>query len=366
VIPTRETLVEALRVLVEVETPSGDLAALEEGFERLASVVLELTGRSAMVERVDGIPYLYLGATASPSVLVIGHLDTVWPRGTLAQMPFAVDGDVATGPGIFDMKAGLVIALAAIAGCAAADHVSLLVTGDEEIGSVTGRPLVERYAAAASAVLIPEPSANGGAIKKARKGVGMYEFSIRGREAHAGLEPERGINATVELAALVADLGALQGAADGTTVTVTTARSGTTANTVPAEATLCLDVRGWTQDELERIDRAIRARDPHLDGVEVAITGGINRPPLEERFTEELVGIARQAAIDTGLGPIGAVAVGGGSDGNFAAAMGIPTLDGIGAAGDGAHARHEQVDLASLVPRARWIARVVEQVVART
>lgn len=362
-IPTRPVLVEALRALVEAETPSDDLDALDVGFATLERLTRELTGRQPVMGRVDRVPYLHLPATASPEVLVVGHLDTVWPLGTLVQNPFLVRGDIATGPGVFDMKAGLVIALGGLTGCAVPEHVGLLVTADEETGSRTGRPLVERRLSDVRAVLVPEPAAPGGGIKQARKGVGLYRFTMRGREAHAGLEPERGINATVELGALVADLVRLQDVEVGTTVTPTKAASGVTMNTVPAEATLYADVRAWTMNELVRVDEFLRTRTAHVAGVEVTFSGGINRPPMEERVSAALVELARRAALDLGMGTVNATRVGGGSDGNFCAAAGVPTLDGVGAVGGGAHAWDEWVDLSSLTVRARWLASIVERVV---
>ena len=362
--PSLEAMLDAVRSLVEAETPTGDRAAMDSGFVRLSALVSQFTHRRAIVDHVDDVPYLYLPAVATPSVLVIGHLDTVWPIGTLDQLPFRVSGGRATGPGVFDMKAGLVIALAALAGCAVGENVSLLVTSDEETGSATGRGLVEVFSSTATAVLVPEPAAPGGGIKVARKGVGMYEFAIRGREAHAGLEPERGLNATVELGALIADLVHLQDAHSGTTVTPTKASSGLTANTVPADAVLCADVRAWSMQELQRVDHAVRTRLPEVAGVEVMVAGGINRPPLEASTSLALVELARQTARDVGLGEIDAISVGGGSDGNFSAARGVPTLDGVGADGGGAHTREEWVDITSLPARAKWLAAICERVVA--
>lgn len=362
--PTLEIMLDALRSLVEVETPTGNRAAIDAGFAELSGMVCEFTGRPATVDYVDDTAYLYLPAVATPSVLVIGHLDTVWPIGTLADLPFRVSVGRATGPGVFDMKAGLVIALSAIAGCAVGEHVSLLVTSDEETGSATGRGLVEKFSSTASAVLVPEPAAPGGRIKKARKGVSLYEFAIRGHEAHAGLEPERGLNATVELGALIADLVRLQDTDSGTTVTPTKASSGLTANTVPADARLCADVRAWSMQELQRVDHAVRTRTPAVAGVEVTVGGGINRPPLEASSSRAIVELARQTARDLGLGEIDAASVGGGSDGNFSAAVGVPTLDGVGADGAGAHTRDEWVDITSLPARAQWLAAICERVVA--
>ena len=362
--PSLDTMLDAAASLVETETPTGDLEALNAGFARLSDLVANFTGRGATVAHVDGVPYLHLPAEKTPTVLVIGHLDTVWPIGTLKHMPFRVLGGRVTGPGIFDMKAGLVIAMAAIAGCSVADHVSLLVTGDEETGSNTGRGLVQQFSSTAIAVLVPEPSAPGGAIKMARKGVGMYELAIRGREAHAGLEPELGINATVELGSLIADLVRMQDVQAGTTVTPTKASSGLTANTVPSDAVLSADVRAWSMQELQRVDHAVRARLTAVEGAEVTVTGGINRPPLEASTSLALVKLAQQAARDLGMPEIDATSVGGGSDGNFSAALGIPTLDGVGAVGGGAHSRDEWMDIACLPARAQWLAAVCEQVVS--
>ena len=360
---TRQSMVDALQALVQIETPSGNNEALNAGFLKLRSLIEESTGRSAQLDDSDGVPFLYVPATASPSVLFIGHLDTVWPHGTLAEFPFIDSGDVATGPGVFDMKTGLIIAIGALARCDVSDHVALLVTGDEETGSVTSRKIVEKYAQDSLAVIVTEGAAPGGGIKMTRKGVAMYTFTLRGKAAHAGLEPERGSNVTVELGALITDLFDLHDNSIGTTVSPTVATSGVAVNTIPDEATLHVDARAWTLAELERVDAAIRSRPITVDGVEVAVHGGINRPPLEARVSSELVSLAQQAAGDIGLGAIDAIGVGGASDGNFTAAMGIPTLDGVGAVGGGAHTRDEWVDLNSLTKRSEWLALICERVV---
>ncbi len=358
--PDDATLIEWLRDLVEVETPSGDTPGLDEGFIVLSAQVERAFGRQPTVGHVSGTPYLYLPALARPSVLVVGHLDTVWPRGTLAEIPFTVTDGVARGPGVLDMKAGLVIASAAVAQCAVSEHVGLLVTGDEEIGSPIGRSLVEQHCADYRAVFVPEAAASGGAVKVGRKGVSIYRLSLLGREAHAGLEPERGLNTTVEMGALIGDLVALQDDELGTTVTPTKATSGVTGNTIPAEAVLHVDVRAWTMAELERVDTAIRSRVLRISGIEMLIHGGINRPPMDPEKSVELVEIAKQAAVRAGMDALQTARVGGGSDASFSAALGIPTLDGVGACGEGAHARHEWVDISSLSLRARWLARTWE------
>lgn len=362
--PDDVTLIGWLRNLVEVETPSGDIPGLDEGFIVLSAQVERAFGRRPTVGQVGGTPYLYLPALAQPSVLVIGHLDTVWPRGSLEEIPFTVIDGVARGPGVLDMKAGLVIANAAAAQCKSSAHMGLLVTGDEEIGSPTGRSLVEQVCPDYRAVFVPEPAAPGGAVKIGRKGVSIYRLTLLGREAHAGLEPECGLNTTVEMGALIGDLVALQDAELGTTVTPTKATSGVTVNTVPAEALLCVDVRAWTLAELERVDEAIRARVPRIIGTEVVVQGGVNRPPLDPHTSMRLVELASAAAVEVGMSPLITASVGGGSDASFSAALGIPTLDGVGACGEGAHARHEWVDIGSLSERARWLARTWDLLIA--
>jgi glutamate carboxypeptidase len=326
-------------------------------------MVVEASGRTPGLPETSGVPWLQLTAAREPSVLLLCHLDTVWPRGTLAKNPFSVAGDRATGPGIFDMKAGIALGLEALSLAAEAGHVSLLVTGDEEVGSGTSRATVEAAARKARAVLVLEAAAPGGDLKIARKGVSTYEFEITGRASHAGLEPEAGINATAELAALVFDLLALADPDAGTSVTPTVAAAGTTVNTVPDRARLHADVRAWTPAELERVDSAARARGPAIQGAAISVRGGINRPPMEASAAAGLVGLARQAARETGIGDLGTASVGGGSDGNLTAALGIPTLDGAGAVGGGAHADDEWISVSALGPRARWLARLIDLIV---
>ena len=362
-----DRLLRRLRLLVELETPSGNLPALRGALELLAGMVREDLGRDpAVVELEGGVPALLLEAAREPRVLLLCHVDTVWPVGTLAAFPFAVAGDRATGPGTFDMKGGLVVALEAIRRSAARDHVTLLVTADEETGSAASRPLIERTAGACAAVLVLEGSGPGGSLKHARKGVGIYDMEIEGRAAHAGTEPGLGVNATVELAHLVLDLTGLADAAAGTSVTPTVASSGTTTNTVPAAARLGVDVRAWRASELQRVDAAIRGRAPVLPGAVVHVHGGPNRPPLEVERSAGLLALARDVATELGLGELGSSAVGGGSDGNFTAGMGVPTLDGLGAIGGNGHAPGEWVDTASLPARARLVARLAERIVEGT
>jgi glutamate carboxypeptidase len=349
---------------VQAESHSGDTGGLLAAFDLLGSMVAEASGRAPQLSEAGGVPWLQLAAERDPAVLLLCHLDTVWPRGSLARNPFAVAGDRATGPGVFDMKAGIALGLEALSLAARAGHVSLLVTGDEEVGSGTSRGVVEAAARRSRAVLVLEPAAGGGDLKTARKGVSTYELEITGRASHAGLEPEAGINATAELAALVFDLLALADPGAGTSVTPTVASAGTTVNTIPDRARLHVDVRAWTPAELDRVDAAVRSRRPALQGAVIAVGGGINRPPMEPSGSAALVELARQAAREAGTGAIGTASVGGGSDGNLTAALGVPTLDGAGAIGGGAHADDEWISVSALAPRARWLARLIDLIVA--
>ncbi len=359
-----DRILARLRTLVGIESPSGDAPALRAALEVVADMVREDGGADPARLALDGgVPALLLEAPRTPRVLLLCHVDTVWPPGSLGAMPFAVAGGRATGPGVYDMKAGIVVALEALRVSAARDHLTLLVTADEEVGSAASRDLIERVAAGCAAVLVLEGSGPGGAVKEARKGVAIYDFEIVGRAAHAGTEPERGANATVELAHLVLDLAALADPAAGTTVTPTVATSGTTTNTVPATAHLGVDVRAWRTSEIERVDAAIRSRRPAVRGATVRVHGGPNRLPLEPEHAAWLLGLARRAAADLGLGELAAAAVGGGSDGNLTAALGIPTLDGLGAVGGDGHAPGEWVEVASIAERPALVARLAELVV---
>lgn len=353
-----------VRALIECESPSADLAAVA----RSAGVVAEIgTGVLGVApERIvlEGRTHLRWRLGAEPSrVLLVGHHDTVWPIGRLAEQPCTLDGGLLRGPGCFDMKTGLVMALHAAAGL---DGITLLVTGDEELGSPSSRGLIEEEAKSARAALVLEASAAGGAVKCERKGVSRYEVRTTGRAAHAGLEPERGVNATVELAHQVLAVGALTDLPAGTTVTPTVARAGVTTNTVPAEGVFAVDVRARTLAEQERVDRAMRALRPAVPGSLVEATGGPNRPPLDASASAALYERLCRLAEDRGLPVPGRAAVGGASDGNFTAGVGTPTLDGLGAVGGGAHAADEHVVIAEITPRTVLLRALVEQLLAET
>lgn len=355
-------MLEQIGALVSVESPSPDTAACAACAGAVAEIGRSLLGVAPeVITAEDGHPHLLwrFGGTRTRVVLV-GHFDTVWPLGTLQRKPFAVQDGRATGPGVFDMKAGIVQGFQALTALDSLDGVAVLWTSDEEIGSESSRALIEATARGARAALVLEPSA-GGALKLARKGVSVYRLVVRGLAAHAGLEPERGVNALAELAHRVVALGAVARPELGTTVTPTVAHAGTTTNVVPAQATLDVDVRALQPDEQRRVDDEIRAMASTIPGAEVVVEGGPNRPPMPPETSRELFRRAQALAEQLGLGALSGITVGGGSDGNFTAAVGTPTLDGLGVVGDGAHAEHEHVVVASIAERAALVAALVEE-----
>jgi glutamate carboxypeptidase len=357
----RDLLADA-RALIECESPSTDLAAVARSAEVVARVGAARLGVAPEQIVLDGRTHLRWRLGAAPSrVLLLGHHDTVWPLGTLTDHPCTVEDGILRGPGCFDMKAGLVMAFHAAAGL---DGVTLLVTGDEEIGSPSSRELIEREARAATAALVFEASADGGALKTERKGAAQYEVRVAGRAAHAGLEPDRGVNATLELAYQVLAVSELADRAAGTTVTPTLARAGTTTNTVPAEGAFAVDVRARTVAEQERVDRAVRALRATVPGARVETTAGPSRPPLEAAASAPLYALLCRIATHRGLPEPARAAVGGASDGNLTAGVGTPTLDGLGAVGGGAHAADEHVLVEEMPARTALVRALVEQLLA--
>jgi glutamate carboxypeptidase len=362
---SREAMVEQLRRLVEVESPSGDLNATSRCAEAVAALAAEVTGRRAERIDIDGHPHLLWPAAAAPrpTVVIIGHFDTVWPVGTIERWPFTIASGRASGPGAFDMKAGIVQLFHAVASLPDTSELACLLTSDEEVGSQTSRALIEQTAAAARAALVLEPSFDG-ALKTARKGTSMYTLRITGRAAHAGLEPEKGVNATIEMAHQILFVSRLGRPGIGTTVTPTVASAGTTLNTVPAHARLDVDVRASTRDEQERVDAAIHALQAKVPGTVLEIDGGPNRPPFDRSASASIYERAQKVAAHLGIAPPPEVEVGGGSDGNFTAGIGVPTLDGLGAVGAGAHAEGEYVEVDAMPERAALLAALVADLLA--
>lgn len=359
-----DAMLAALEDLVMTETPSDDMARVGDGVGLVSAMVDQLLGERPETIESQGRQHLRLRGTGDRPVLLLCHLDTVWPAGTTQRWPFAVDGGRATGPGIFDMKAGLVQGLFAVSALAGRPDVTLLVTTDEEIGSPTGRALVEEEARRSRAVLVLEPSADG-ALKTVRKGISLYRLHIEGRAAHAGLEPERGVNALTELSHQVLRLADLADPGLGTTVTPTTATAGSTVNTVPATAEVSIDVRASAVAEQHRVHAALGSLVPVVDGSVLRVTGAINRPPLEARASADLMALATRCASDLGLPQPASAAVGGASDGNFTAALGVPTLDGLGAVGDHAHGEGEYVLTSAMPERAALVATLIDHLLER-
>jgi glutamate carboxypeptidase len=358
-------MVDAVEALVGVESPTEDLAACDAIVSEAIGILAGWLPSRARAETHGGRPVWRWGPER-PRVLLLGHLDTVWPVGTLARLPFANDGERLRGPGVFDMKAGVVQGWAALALTGVGDEsgVGMLLTTDEETGSLASRGLIAASIAAAEAVLVLEPSADG-ALKTARKGTSWYTLEVAGRAAHAGLDPERGVNALVAAAETALAATRWSDASCGTSVTPTLLSAGTTANTVPAEARLTLDVRAWSSDEQARVDHAVRAWRPTVAAAAVEVYGGIDRPALEERSSTGLFATAQECAAALGLPPIEGRAVGGASDGNLTAAAGVPTLDGLGAVGDGAHADHEWASVPAMADRAALLAALITTLLAR-
>ena len=358
----RDWLIEFIEALVAIESPSDDRQAVNRCGAELASRLTDLG--AAITRATPSTAGDHLRAsfgTGERQVLLLGHFDTVWPVGQIQRMPLKRDAGRLHGPGVFDMKAGIGIATLATRALQAQGaldraRIVMLWTTDEEIGSTTSRALIEAEAVKSEAVLVLEPSLPGGALKTSRKGVGLFELVVTGISAHAGLDPGKGVSAIHELARQVLEIEKLQQLERGITVNVGVARGGSRANVVAAEARATVDARAVTIADAREIERAMRSLKPHLKGAGLQVSGGFDRPPLERtagvvKLYELARGVAREMGSDLAEG-----SAGGGSDGNFTAAVGVPTLDGLGAVGDGAHAIHEHVVIDALAPRAALIA----------
>jgi glutamate carboxypeptidase len=360
--PDRTAMLAALERLVVAESPSLDKARCDACADQVAQVFLQRTGARALrhprPERGDHLE-IRIGVGAEP-ILLLCHHDTVWSQGTLARLPFRVDGDRVTGPGSYDMKAGIVEAAFALEAATLRRPVVVLSTSDEEIGSASSRALIEETARAAVAVLVLEPAASGGAIKTARKGIADFTLEVDGRAAHAGVEPEKGISAIEEMAHQVLALSALANPDGGTTINVGVVEGGTRPNVVAARASAQIDVRFLRASEADRVVAAVRGLQPRLEGAQLRITGGVDRPPMERGpGTVRLAQLAQRLAGEIGFA-LSETSTGGGSDGNFTAALGTPTLDGLGPDGGGAHADSEHLLIESWLQRTELLRRLIE------
>lgn len=367
----REEILKLTRALVETESPSGDLEGSRAVVNLLEQAARKIAGVTS-IERIESPGYgehLRISAFGdaqdeSGTILIIGHTDTVHPRGSLLERPWREQDGRIYGPGIFDMKASCALILEVMRACASLDlaprrPVVLLLTCDEETGSMTGRALVEDEARRAQSVLVLEPSATGGRVKTARKGTGIFTMEAKGIAAHAGLEPEKGASAILEMARQIERLHALNDPKRGVTVNVGVVQGGTRSNVVAAEALAEIDVRYSANDDAKRLEEEILGAKPFDERVKLIVTGCINRPPLER--TEKvavLYALARQIAARLDF-ELGETSVGGASDGNFAAAMNDSVLDGLGIDGDGAHAIHEHIIVDKIAQRGALLAGLI-------
>ncbi len=353
-------MLAAIRTVVEEETPSGDKARLDAFATRLIDRYKAAGAEAACIANPTAGNHVSAsvqpeGTPQAQPALFLCHYDTVWPVGALATHPFRIEAGKAYGPGIFDMQTSLIMVeftLRAVRelGLTPPRPLHILVTSDEEVGSTTSRGHIEEAARAAAYVLVLESPLPGGVLKTARKGVGEFWLEITGRAAHAGVEPEKGIHAIEEAAHQILHLHTLNNPAEGTTVSVGVIEGGSASNVIPARVRMEVDTRAWTQFEADRVENAMRGLAPVLPGAQIAMRGGWNRPPLERSATHALYARARVIGAQMGL-DLGEGSTGGGSDGNFTGALGIPTLDGLGAPGAGAHADHEHIEVDQLAER---------------
>jgi len=359
-----------IRALVETESPSGDAA----GSAAVVSLLADAAGQIGCVNSIERIPVADFGEhlrirafgedNSNAPIVLLGHTDTVHPRGSLAKRPWREEGNQIFGPGIFDMKSSCALALELLRALQTFDlglrrPVTVLLMCDEESGSAHGRALVEAEARNAHAVLVIEPSASGGRAKTARKGTGMFTVEVRGRAAHAGLDPEKGVNAVLELARQTIRLSELNDPANGTNVTVTMFSGGTASNVVPSDATAEVDMRFTSLDLGVAVESDIKNARAFDSRASVKVMGGINRPPLAR--TQNVAALYERARAIAALldFDLGEASVGGGSDGNFAAALGVPVLDGLGIEGDGAHADHEHIIVDNIATRGAMLAGLI-------
>jgi len=365
-------IVSLMRALVEAESPSGDVA----GSRAVVDLLAEAAGSARCVTSIDRVDVPNFGQhlvirafqdkAAAGNILLVGHTDTVHPRGSVAERPWRLEENRIYGPGIFDMKANCALAVALLQAWDDFDvvprcSVTLALTCDEEVGSVSGWPLLKDIALTerVRSALILEPPAPGGRVKTGRKGTGIFQMSIEGRAAHAGLEPEKGASAILELAKQIVRLQEFNDSGNGINVNVGVVHGGTRSNVVAAEASAEIDIRFATAAEAKAVEEFLLNISSYDPRVRVKVTGGINRPPLER--TEQVVKLYELARAIAGLlgYELGETQVGGASDGNFLAAMGIPVLDGLGIDGDGAHAAHEHIIVDDIPRRGALLAALI-------
>ncbi len=363
------SLVDVLGTLVNLPSPSADKHLVDS----VSQFVATRLGKNLIASTV--IPKESVGDIVwgewrperpKGRILILCHLDTVWPADAADRNPFRLDGDRIYGPGVFDMKGGVALTLKIQEFLAAQIiqprcAIRFLYTTDEEIGSYESREVIEEFARQSEIVLVTEPALPGGGLKTIRKGSGMYRLEVHGRAAHAGLEPEKGINAIEEIALQITQIKGLEDREKGTTLNFTLIEGGTASNVVPDHASASIDLRFREEPEGKRVDSALRGRLPLTPGAWIEVSGSIDRPPmLPTERTRGVFAFAREIAAEVGLG-LWEGEAGGGSDGNFTAALGVPTLDGLGVEGEGAHTWDEHILRRSLAPRLAVLSRLVER-----
>ncbi len=363
----RPALIAELKDLVEHESPSHDKPALDALAKWLAGRLSAIGGGVEVIANPHGGDHVvarFPGAEDKRPALILSHFDTVWPAGTLAKMPVREQDGRFHGPGAYDMKASLVMLFGALEACGRLGlrfprPVTVLATSDEEIGSPTSRSLIETLARESTHVLVLEPPLADGSLKTARKGVGRYTLEIEGKAAHAGVAPGSGASAILEMAHQVIKIHALTDVKAGTTLNVGVVHGGTVANVVAARAVAHIDVRATKLDAAARVEEALFALEPAITGTRIKVEGHFGRPPMER--TPAIAALFERACvIGRGLGiELTEGSTGGGSDGNFTAALGVPTLDGLGVRGGGAHADDEHIQIDSLSERAALLAALL-------
>ena len=367
-------ILQTIGELVKEETPSNEKERLDSFVERLAKRYSRAGLKTEIISSPTRGNHLrgrfekgrFVENPEAAPALILCHYDTVWPVGSLATHPFRVDDQGwAYGPGICDMQSSLALAETVLRGIQSLElrlprPVTLLATSDEEVGSHTSRELIEEEANRSAYVLVLEPPLTGGKLKTTRKGSSHFSLEIKGRAAHAGVEPEKGISAVQEMAHQILALHELTDLEAGTTVNVGVVTAGTRPNVVAAHAEAHIDVRAWTAEEMRRVTGAIMDLQPNVSGTELVVTGGENRPPLERSVTGGLFEQARRIVRPLGI-DLQEAGTGGGSDGNLTGALGVPTLDGLGIPGDGAHADNEHIEVDKIAERAAILTLLLQE-----
>lgn len=365
-----DEILAVIKSVVEHESPSDEKEAIDKLVNYLDDLCSNKGFKTSVIVNEDRGNHLlveHLVPKSEKDLLILCHIDTVWPLGTIKEIPFSNKDGVLKGPGVFDMKTGAVQSIFALEEAVSRDKLSnknvrILFNSDEEIGSSTSRAIIEELAKKSNCVLVLEPSVPPfGSLKTFRKGVGRFDLEIKGKASHAGSAPEKGISAINELAHQIIDLNGLANKELGTTVNVGTISGGSKTNVVAANAKATIDVRIETMEEAQRITKDILDRKLFVTGAEVVAKGGINRPPMiRTEKTVEMFNLAKDIANDLGF-ELKEASTGGGSDGNFTAALGVPTIDGLGAVGDGAHATREHTIVKHIPERTALLVRLLEE-----